>query len=668
MSPVENIYTKKSSLFSIAAVLFLIVCIAYSNHFTNGFEFDDSHSIVNNGFIRSIKNIPLFFTDVKYSGTNPGNQGYRPVYVTLNAIDYWMAGGLNQVYFHVDIFCTYLVLLVLLYFFYRKVYAISGSGDGNYLVALLAVGFYGVHAANAETINYICMRSDSFSTLWVVASLLLYMSKRARKYYLYLFAMAIAIGTKETGIMCAPLLFFYILFFEEDCSLRELLLFRNPSKILQTFKRSIPALLMSFVLFFLFRRIVSSVDSTQSNSMMTSESWRFFYTQWVIIAHYIGNFVLPLDLSADPDFVLLDSILGRKVLLSLALILSLFVIAFRASSHKESRPIAFGILWFFIALAPTSVLSFGTIGQLANDHRTFFPYIGLVLSLGCWLRLLFLRHEEYIMRSKYLVSVFAAGYVILISLHAYGTFQRNKVWSSGATLWYDVTQKSPNNGRGQMNYGLSLMSVGKYDETLPYFKRTLELMPDWAYIQINMGVLRNAMGFPEEAEQYFRKAVNYHQNVPDAYYFYARWLDGKGRMDEAIDMLKKGKAVSPGHAGIIEYLDILLARQAESNETLEERIKRMEKVAQSNPTGANYIELSMVYYKNNMFNECIVACEKAAKLDPKSATAYNNMGCAYNQLGKWEKGAEACSKALEIDPGFQLARNNLNWAKKSLSK
>src|SRR5437588_9566855 len=41
------------------------------------------------------------------------------------------------------------------------------------LTALLAVGFYGLHAANAETINYIIQRADSFSTLLIVASLLL---------------------------------------------------------------------------------------------------------------------------------------------------------------------------------------------------------------------------------------------------------------------------------------------------------------------------------------------------------------------------------------------------------------------------------------------------------------------------------------------------------------
>src|SRR3977135_2327513 len=95
----ENFLSKKSTLISIAITLLLLLCAAYSNHFTNGFQFDDSHTIVDNAYIRNIKNLPLFFTDIKYFGTNVTNQGYRPIVVSLNAIDYWLAGGINPVYF-----------------------------------------------------------------------------------------------------------------------------------------------------------------------------------------------------------------------------------------------------------------------------------------------------------------------------------------------------------------------------------------------------------------------------------------------------------------------------------------------------------------------------------------------------------------------------------------
>src|ERR1700710_2358723 len=52
---------KKSTLLLYVIILLSAVTAAYSNHFYNGFHFDDSHSIYSNPNIRNIKNIPLFF-------------------------------------------------------------------------------------------------------------------------------------------------------------------------------------------------------------------------------------------------------------------------------------------------------------------------------------------------------------------------------------------------------------------------------------------------------------------------------------------------------------------------------------------------------------------------------------------------------------------------------
>ncbi len=644
---------------------FLLVCMAYSNHFTNGFQFDDFHSIVNNTYIRDIKNIPGFFTDIKYSGTNPGNQGYRPILVSLNAIDYWLAGELKPVYFHVHIFLSYVILLVLVFFFFNNIFDLASKDDKNKYLALFATTFFGLHTANAETVNYICQRSDMGSTLWIIASLLLYMNPRTKKYYLYIFSIAIAIGTKEIGAMCGPILFFYILFFEENVSLPELATFKKFKSVLAALKKSLPPLLASLGLFYLIREFI--IPSDESYSLVAAKgpslAWQYFYTQWVVISHYIGNFIIPLDLSADPDFTLYESVLHRHVLLAFCLLLSLVVIAFITSEKKETRPIAFGIIWFFIALAPTS--SIIPFGQVANDNRTFFPFIGLVISLAWLLRMLYYRYEDKMRGHKYIFGILMVGYLMVISLHAYGTYQRNIVWSSGETLWHDATIKSPKNGRAQMNYGLTLMAKGKYDETLVYFKRTLELMPTWVYIHINMGILREAMGYSEEAEQYFFNAIRFQPNVPDSYYFYARWLEKKGRTDEALATLKEGIRISPGHVSIAQYLEEL---SAASSESPEEKIKFQEKSASENPSVDNYINLSLAYYRSEKYVECIKACEKALELEPRSSLAYNNICSAYNALKQWEKAAAACSKALEIDPGFQLAKNNLNWAKGNLKK
>jgi len=44
-------------------LLFLLLLAAYSNHFGNGFHFDDSDAVENNPAIRSLTGIPRFFTE-----------------------------------------------------------------------------------------------------------------------------------------------------------------------------------------------------------------------------------------------------------------------------------------------------------------------------------------------------------------------------------------------------------------------------------------------------------------------------------------------------------------------------------------------------------------------------------------------------------------------------
>ena len=55
------------------------VSISYSNHFDNGFHFDDSHAVVDNPYIRSLGNAHLFFTDPKTFSVLPANRTWRPL-------------------------------------------------------------------------------------------------------------------------------------------------------------------------------------------------------------------------------------------------------------------------------------------------------------------------------------------------------------------------------------------------------------------------------------------------------------------------------------------------------------------------------------------------------------------------------------------------------------
>src|SRR5262249_44677007 len=144
----------------------LILLATYSNHFQNSFHFDDAHTIVNNAAIRELKNIPLFFRDARSFSSLPSNQSYRPIVSTLLAIDCWLggsparSGGLNPFWFHVSIFALFAVLILLLAFIiYRLI--------DNAWIAFATAALYGLHPANADTVNYVIASAEIISTVGI---------------------------------------------------------------------------------------------------------------------------------------------------------------------------------------------------------------------------------------------------------------------------------------------------------------------------------------------------------------------------------------------------------------------------------------------------------------------------------------------------------------------
>ena len=75
------------------ALLGVGLAISYGNSFGIGFYFDDSYGIASNPAIRSLRNIPLFFTDPFTLTTMRENVDIRPVLVATFAINYAISGN-----------------------------------------------------------------------------------------------------------------------------------------------------------------------------------------------------------------------------------------------------------------------------------------------------------------------------------------------------------------------------------------------------------------------------------------------------------------------------------------------------------------------------------------------------------------------------------------------
>jgi protein O-mannosyl-transferase len=515
-------------------VALLLICGAYANHFHNEFHFDDVHTIQNNLSIRDLRNIPGFFASAKAFSSLPTHQSYRPLVTATLAIDYRLGSGLNPVAFHATNFGAFVVQCGLMLVLFRRVLDLARPDAANRWGALLGAAWYGAHAANAETVNYIIARTDILSTLCIVLAFVAFGSGGVwRQYGLYLVPAAAGILSKEQAAMFAPLLFCHVALFERDLSLGEL---RSPGRFVAVLRDTWPA--------FLVCGILAGVAVWMAGTFVPggTSRWAYALTQPFVVLHYALSFFLPLNLSADTDWKPVTGPFDYRVMAGMAFLGSALALAVASSRRREGRPFTFGVLWFLIALVPTS--SFVPLAEVMNDHRMYFPFVGLALASAWGAGRIYsgVRERRALVRSA--TAALAVGLIVAM---AYGTRQRNEVWRTEESLWLDVTRKSPENGRGLMTYGVIQMGKKNYAVADEYFRRALLYTPRYSLLHVNLGILNGIRGRPQEAEAYFRQALLYDPGNPVCYFYYARWLASVGRFDEATGLARRAVELSPSY-------------------------------------------------------------------------------------------------------------------------
>ena len=684
--------------------LALAVLLAYANHFQNDFHFDDFHTIIHNPYIRDLHYIPRFFVDPLLFSTLSDHATYRPIVSTSLAIDYHLAKGLqNRFPFHFSTFLWYVVQLILMFCLFRRLMDAADPDPSNFWTALLAAACYGLHPANAETVNYIVQRADLYNALGVVASLLWFIAwPEQRKRGYYLLPAILAYLSKAPALIYPLILLAYVWLFESPETDA-----RQPGVRRFLFRATWPAFLITAAAALLTAKMTPAAYNPGAVS-----GYLYRVTQPWVALHYFKTFFLPTDLSADTDWTYAMPLSGRAMA-GYLFVIAMLAAAFYTARRRETRPIAFGIFWFFLALLPTSLMP---LAEVTNDHRMFFPFVGLVLAVFWSLRLLLFRETARLtLRHAWVRGALAALAVVMIA-EATGTHKRNLVWRTEASLWHDVTIKSPYNGRGMLNYGITFVP-SDYQTALRYLLLADRLMPNYYYTHLNLGIVYSGLGRSKDAEEHYRRAISLDPASAEPHIYYAHWLTGKERHQEArmqVEAAVKSdpRAISARHILMqIYYRDhqqdqlehmVQETLKVDSHDSLALRFRNLPpngrldlpddpfafedvgglpSVMMAAGSGKNreapapvlsggtsqtlglaaLVNISAGFIRAGKYEEALAAAKQATDMDPNFAPAYNNLAAAYFSMQRWEEGIDAAQQALHLKPDYSEAMETLQY-------
>ena len=327
-------------------ILSVITILIYFNTLSNNFVYDDYDFIVNNAFIKNLKNIPYFFLS-KEAYSSEGNYIiYRPFATLSFAVDYRL-WGLNPFGYHIQNILFHALNAML-------VFMLLGALFRDNLAALLAALFFAAHPAQTEAVTWISGRSNVLFLFSFVLSFYFWIKygekKRVVFYVLSVITFVTALLSKEMAITLPLVLVLYELLY-------------RPAEI-RGLAKKIPAMLpyITIVVMYLFMRY--SVLEVQSQRVYWGGNFAStVFTMTRSFVKYVLFLIFPIRHNVEPVINVSKSFFKPAVIGSTAIIAVLSAIFIY--SFKKHRDIALGIGWFFITMIPVSNLR----------HRPIFQFL-----------------------------------------------------------------------------------------------------------------------------------------------------------------------------------------------------------------------------------------------------------------------------------------------------
>jgi len=138
------------------------------------------------------------------------------------------------------------------------------------------------------------------------------------------------------------------------------------------------------------------------------------------------------------------------------------------------------------------------------------------------------------------------------------TFKRNALWKDDYLLWADALSKSPEKPRVYNNLGMACERRGLYEEAMRYYKRAIELKPDYANAHVNLGNMYMIKdGRLKEAEEEYRTALKIQPDYAVAYFNLGLLYMATGDKEMARYFFTKAIESDPEYIRARQFLEIL---------------------------------------------------------------------------------------------------------------
>ncbi len=569
-------------------LIFAIIAtiIAFIPSLQNDFvTWDDDVNILKNPNLqvfdwRSIKGI---FTD-----TVIGN--YNPLAIFSLAVEKAIF-GLNATVIHVN---NLILHLICVFFVYKIGRQLKLSPIAAGVVALL----FGIHPMRVESVAWVTERKDVLYGTFYFAAIFTYIK--------YIFS-----DKKRTIFVGLTLLLFLLSLLSKiqavalPLSLLAIDFWLKRELTIQLVLEKIPYFVGS-----LFFGLAGILFLSKEGSLEQATDYNFLERLLVggySYVIYLAKFIFPYEMSPLYPY---PSTLNSSFYIGAAMLLPIIGGLYYAYK-KEQSAILFGFAFFtFNVMFMLQVVGAGQ-GFIA-DRFTYVPYFGLFFIIGYYFQQIRVQKPTW----NKIASIGLGTYLLVFGVM---TWQQNKIWKNGGTLWTHVLKYYNNIDTPYSNRAQFYRDQGNMQQALADYTKAIEVKPSKGSTYNSRGKTYFDIGGPkgdqtliQQAIADYTKGIELSPKLGELYANRGAALGYQGKMQAALADLNKAVELEPHKIG-------------------------------------GYANRSLLHMQLGNHELAIKDHTAYLGLDPYDAEVWYERGLAKSQLGQHQAAITDFNQALKLD-------------------
>jgi tetratricopeptide (TPR) repeat protein len=360
-----------------------------------------------------------------------------------------------------------------------------------------------------------------------------------------------------------------------------------------------------------------------------------------VVGYFLPRFVVPVNLSADPQIASVEHWYSPEFLFAIAVLGSLAWLALR--SYRRDPLLSLGIAALLIS--PMAAYAAIPLADVVLEHRAYIPGLGVAFIFAWAFQCVARKYSN-------LRWLLAGSIVVLFGLM---TIARNSVYASNIALWEDAEAKSSGKPRPHFNLGQAYQDAQRLPDAIREYEHALALKPDIYAAYSNIAAIYLDQREFDKGEEMLRKVTTLAPNFTEGFVNLAVLYIRRLQPDNALTALNRALEINPESFAAHFNKGEALTQKRDFKQALES----YKEAIHLRPDLPSFRLTLGVAYSNadelGMAEKVFVDLTNTAV----APEAYRNLGVLYSRAGKTNEAVQSFQQATQLRPVFPDAYHDL---------